>query len=73
MLLHREYVVVTGAKVRGWRLLPVLEIWSGVTTCLCVGLVRPVGFAVLTDEAGYWLVDPLLLDDLVQGVLSYTS
>jgi hypothetical protein len=73
VLLHREYVVVASSRVCGLRLLPVLEIWCGLTNRLCVGTVRPVGFVVLTDDAGYWLVDPHLLDDLVQAVLSCTS
>jgi hypothetical protein len=70
VLLHRDYVVAGSKTVNGLRFLPIVEICSGMTTRSCVGTIRPLGFAVLTDKAGYWLVDPLLLEDLAQAVRS---
>ncbi|MGI6081340.1 MAG: hypothetical protein ACOYEP_00515 [Limnochordia bacterium] len=70
MFVHRDYVVAGSKEVNGLHFLPIVEICSGMTSRSCVGTVRPVGFAVLSDKAGYWLVDPLLLQDLAQAVQS---
>ena len=77
MLFGREYFVTGGKDVAGLHLVPVLETRVVATTdgvtYFITGVVQPVGFAVLTEHQGYWLVDPPLLLDLARAICSCTS
>lgn len=76
MHFWREYLLAAGREVRGVYVVPVVEVWmagSGALLASWVASVRPLGFAVLTPDRGYWLVEPGEVAAMAHAVAQTTA
>jgi hypothetical protein len=72
VLHRREFYVASSKDLGDLSIAPVVEFWASVTlqssTLRCVVQARPLGFAVLTEQRGYWLVGPASFEELARAV-----
>jgi hypothetical protein len=75
-MVCREYVMAGRMRIGEMDVLPVVEIRVEVNTYIiqsCMAQARPVGFALISPEGGYWLACPQDLTLLAHAVHSTTN
>ena len=77
MLVQREYHIAAGKCVCGLDVVPIVEVWAAVGNAAmlhsCLAQARPLGFAILTSEKGYWLTRAQDLAELAHAVAGVTT
>lgn len=77
MLTRQEYYLAAGRHILGLDVIPVVEmqVTAGVTASLhsCIAMARPLGFAILTSDKGYWLVTSEHLSAMAHAIADCTA
>jgi hypothetical protein len=77
MLMRREFYLAAGKCICGLDVIPIVEIWvaAGDIAVLnaCFATVRPLGFAIISTDKGYWLANTQDLSDLAHAVAGFTA